>query len=205
MEQKTENRKQQKRNTGHGARGFSMIELLVAVTALLSVISGYLVVAAQGISALRVAREDVTAYFLAQEGLERVRAIRDTNRLRGISWDTTFGTCIPPPASAKCAIGPTNAGTCAGGVSGTSDLCVSVCPSGTCPVLRQSVTTGIYNYVASNPATLYTREVWMERAASTLPPSPSMDQNELLVRSKVSWPTRAGAKSVVLQMEIYDW
>lgn len=182
------------------ARGFSLIELLVAVTVVLTAISGYLAVAAHGILALRVAREDVTAYFLAQEGLERVRAIRDNNRLQtpGIPWDSAFAPCLTPPATQRCTIGPIDS-------QPTNDLLITACPPVGCPVLRQSDLSGIYNYVTTNPTTPYVREIWLERAAATPPPGPSMDQNEILAKSRITWQGGASQKSLTLQMEIYDW
>ena len=42
-----------------------------------------------------VAPPKLTAAYLAQEGIEIVRNIRDTNWLRGLAWDTGLTICQP--------------------------------------------------------------------------------------------------------------
>lgn len=58
-------------------RGFSLVEVLVAVSILLIVISGPITIMTQTARSSTYANEQVVAFFLAQEGLELVQKIRD--------------------------------------------------------------------------------------------------------------------------------
>lgn len=57
--------------------GFTLVETLVAITILLIVIIGPLSISSQSARSTSFASEQVVAYFLAQEGLEMVRKLRD--------------------------------------------------------------------------------------------------------------------------------
>jgi prepilin-type N-terminal cleavage/methylation domain-containing protein len=58
-------------------RGFTLIETLVAVTILTFAVVGPMVTASRAIVAVESARDHLTASYLAQEGVEYVRAARD--------------------------------------------------------------------------------------------------------------------------------
>ncbi len=73
--QKTENRKQ-------GNRGFTLIETMVAISILTVAIVAPMSLASHSLVTAYYARDQVTAFYLAQEALESVRAIRDANILQ---------------------------------------------------------------------------------------------------------------------------
>lgn len=77
-------------------RGFTLVETLVAITILLVAMVAPMTIAARGLQSSFFAREEVTAFVLAQEGIELVRARRDENVLQSRSWltDFTTGPCI---------------------------------------------------------------------------------------------------------------
>lgn len=58
-------------------RGFSLVEVLVAISLLLLVIVGPMQMLTQTSNSTRYATEQVTAYFLAQEAIELVHKYRD--------------------------------------------------------------------------------------------------------------------------------
>lgn len=64
------------------ARGFTLIETLVAITILTLSIVAPMSVATQSLSSSYYARDQVTAFHLAQEAIESVRSLRDNNILR---------------------------------------------------------------------------------------------------------------------------
>lgn len=57
--------------------GYSLIEVLVAITILLLAVAGPLTIASKGLQSSYYARDQVTANMLAQEGIEAVIAIRN--------------------------------------------------------------------------------------------------------------------------------
>ena len=63
-------------------QGFTLIETMVAVSMLSLAIVAPMSLAAQSLSSAYYARDQVTAFHLAQEGIEAVRSIRDANILQ---------------------------------------------------------------------------------------------------------------------------
>lgn len=68
--------------------GFTLIETLVAITFLSIAIVAPMSLVSQSLSTAYYARDQVTAFNLAQEGLETVRAIRDGNILENALFNT---------------------------------------------------------------------------------------------------------------------
>ena len=61
--------------------GFTLIETLVAISLLMTAIVAPMALAAQSLASAYYARDQITAYFLAQEAIEAVRSVRDGNIL----------------------------------------------------------------------------------------------------------------------------
>lgn len=78
----------------HNHKGFTLIETLFAILIFSASLVSLMSIAGRGIAAARSAREQTVAHYLAQEGLEVVRNIRDTNYINQQSWDTDFDFCI---------------------------------------------------------------------------------------------------------------
>ncbi len=89
--------------------GFSLVEVLVAITILLLVMAGPMRILTSSTNSTTFSSEQVVAYFLAQEGLELVQLGRDNfvlgdfqdvisgNNLQPSPWTqfrNTFGPCI---------------------------------------------------------------------------------------------------------------
>ena len=70
--------KTKKQNTG-----FTLVETLVAISIFSVSIVGLMSVLGSGISNTNYAKQKITAYYLAQEGIEYVRNMRDTEVLYG--------------------------------------------------------------------------------------------------------------------------
>ena len=61
--------------------GFTLIEAMVAITIVTLAVTGPLFTASRAIVAAQMARQKLTASYLAQEGIEYARAMRDNEYL----------------------------------------------------------------------------------------------------------------------------
>jgi len=69
------------------SNGFTLIELLITISVISVGIAGVLIATQQSISVIDYANSRFTAALLAQEGVEIIKNIRDTNFLKGNSWN----------------------------------------------------------------------------------------------------------------------
>lgn len=83
-------------------RGFTLIEMLVAVLLLTTALAGPLTIASKGLTASIVAKDQITAFFLAQDAVEYVRAKRDSNKLAGNSWLAGLENCTSAGGTIAC-------------------------------------------------------------------------------------------------------
>jgi len=70
--------------------GFTIVETLVAIAILLMSISAPLTIAEKGLASAETARQEITAFYLAQEAMEYVRNVRDTNALSGLGGQANW-------------------------------------------------------------------------------------------------------------------
>jgi len=94
---------------GSSRAGFTIIETLVAVAVLMLAITGPLTMAERSLSAGQIARKEVTAFYLAQEAIEYVRNLKDTNAISGkggtSAWLDGLEDC---KEESGCGIDPTS-------------------------------------------------------------------------------------------------
>ena len=74
----------------HG--GYTLIEALVAITIIVFSTVGPLTLAAKSLAESQYVRDQITAFYLAQEGLEVIHHIRDASGT-GTGWLATVVTC----------------------------------------------------------------------------------------------------------------
>ncbi|MDO8594703.1 MAG: prepilin-type N-terminal cleavage/methylation domain-containing protein [bacterium] len=94
-------------------RGFTIIETLVAIAVLLLAITAPLTIAERGLASAESARQEITAFYLAQEAVEYIRNLRDTNAINGLGgtsdWLENLDFCFD--AEEGCGVDPTANGT----------------------------------------------------------------------------------------------
>jgi prepilin-type N-terminal cleavage/methylation domain-containing protein len=71
--------------------GFTLIETLVAILILTIAIAGPLTIASRSLNSALIAKDQMTAQYLAQDAIEYIRYARDTNSLSGGDWFTGGG------------------------------------------------------------------------------------------------------------------
>lgn len=150
-------------------KGFTIIESLVAVSILIVAITGATAAVQSGISSYTFSKDQIIAFYLAQEGFEQIRNIRDENRLNNRNWlsGITENSNDPCWFGSACTVDPI--------VSAVPSRCTS--GPGNCPILRQNATTGFYGYDASWPATIFRREISLS----------SVNADEVAVTVIINW------------------
>jgi len=156
-------------------KGFTLLETLFAVLIFSAALVSLMTIAGRGISASNIAREQVVAYYLAQEGLEVARNIRDSNLLQGLYWSQGLEACPPDD--------PCNIEYVSGGAPGleSGDLAMYQDADGF--------------FTEPGEATQFTRAIVLE---------PYQD-HEYLVTATVSWNAKGIDRSVVLKTILKSW
>lgn len=183
------------------ASGFTLVETLVAVLLLSISIAGPLTIASKGLTATLVAKDQFTGFYLAQDGMEYVRFLRDSSCLAspgGSSgcpsnvWLSALSACVSADGSAACYLDSL----------GAHPDVPTVC-AGVCPTLRFDSANRYFNYNAAVPVTAqrFVRTVRIENNPSGVTP------DEAIVTITVSWVDIAGATRapVTVRESLFRW
>ena len=182
-------------------KGFTLIETLVAIAILTLSVAGPLLVASRALVSAQIAQEQLTASYLAQEGIEYVRMMRDDEYLAAYqdggstvsstAWSNfvsgTGSASIAQCVSVACTLDPINSALqpCGGmGMSACSSL----------PLYVES--NGLYTQVATgNTKTPYVR---------TIQATPLSATEEKIV-STVLWVSHGQTYSVSVDDHLTAW
>ena len=182
--------------------GFSLVETIVAIAILSLSIAGTFTAVQSGIQASTVAKDQATAFYLVQEGMEFIKNIRDENALyevanptlpaknwltgilvdsNGISGPCDFGkTCIIDVPAKTIGIQPGNY-SCSGGL-------------GTCPRINQDISSGLFGYTQGWFPTTFRREIQFQ----------SITVDEVRVLISVSWTSRGKTRSFQVTQSLFN-
>lgn len=165
-------------------RGFTLIETLVAITIFSIGIVAPLSVAFYAIRAAEVARDEISGFYFAEEGVEYIRHVRDTNILEGANWLDDLTRCR-------------NASGCnpvdiLENVNANNDF--DNCGGANSCYLEFDETTGLYDANGTIP-TKFRRVIRVN----------TINSNEVEVVSTVSWTTRTTDRSVILRDRMFNW
>jgi len=182
--------KNRKRDTVQ--RGFTLIETLVAITVLMLAVTGPLVISQKGLSAAGYAKDQMTAYYLAQDAMEYVRAVRDAAVLNSVSdWLSVSGS------SGQLSVCNTSGATCTIDTR-TSIGTVTQCTDPCAVRLTKNQTTFEYGYESLQLTTPFVRSVKIEKpSGGPLVPT----DTEAKVTVTVTWPTLSGQTRNVTLVE----
>lgn len=164
-------------------KGFTLIETLVAITIMSIGIAAPLTVTFFAIRSAEITRDQAQAFFFAQEGIEYIRFVRDTNILEGDSWLDDLSFCMN---GSPCDIRDIRDNITANG-----DM--NNCGGGTCnPVLYDGT------LFANNAGdeTKFIRDI-------TITESIAGQEAEIVVT--VTWTTRTETRSLTLRERIFNW
>lgn len=167
-------------------KGFTLAELLIAIFVLTSGIIGAYIMIQNSISVATSARTKATASHLAQEGIEIIRNIRDTNFLERTSDPSNaWSEGLSPGNYQADYLLPR-----------TKDPILSACPS-PCGFsdlwfLRKN-NNDFYNYSAGEN-TVFKRKINIQQQPDVL---------KIIVT--VYWLEKSTVKEVSMQENLYDW
>ena len=165
--------------------GFTLVETLVAVTLLTISIVAPMTLTSMSLSSAYYARDQISAFHLAQEAIETIRHLRDGNILKiTLGTETDFMAGIPTDGNAFTV--DTRYSDPARAIAG--------CPSGICRPLTDE--GGIYGY-GSGTETRFTRSVRVR-------PVPQ-NSDEYKVEVTVRWRSGARIQSFAISENMYRW
>jgi prepilin-type N-terminal cleavage/methylation domain-containing protein len=159
-------------------RGFTLIEALVAITILTVSIAGPITIASRGMASAMFARDQITAFYLAQEAIEFIRNKRDENNLKGDNWTDGLEDCLDGKV---CVIDSKNNE-------------INECIGGICPVLKYNDNTAFYSYDNGEDSS-FTREI---RIAT-------VNVKEIAITTTLLWSSGSVTKSFTVKEHILDW
>lgn len=165
------------------------METLVAISIFSMSILGLMSVLAQGISNINYAKQRMVAEYLAQEGIEYVRNMRDTYTLYDAvsgqeGWNdfkTKFAPCIATTCGLDMEVDALDAGA------------VFQCPPGSCDLYLLGAAYGTGTYGGTNSG--FRRRIQIAQTTA--------DEMEVYVR--VDWTQGAGNKEVLVSETIFNW
>jgi prepilin-type N-terminal cleavage/methylation domain-containing protein len=163
-------------------RGFTLIEALVAIAILTISIAGPITIASKGLASAVFARDQITAFYLAQEAVEYIRNQRDENNLNGNDWLDGLSECMDENI---CTIDINE--------SNPNDI-IAQCPGGVCSVLKYDDDINFYNYSTGEDSN-FTRETNVE----------VINVKEAAITTTLSWSTGVLSKSFTVKEHILDW
>lgn len=159
-------------------RGFTLVETLVAITILVVSIAGPMTIASKGMSSAIFAKDQITAFYLAQEAIEYIRNKRDENNLNGNSWLTGLSDCI-------------DENICTVDIQNNT---INRCPNGVCPVIKYDDSDGFYNYEDGDNSN-FTRNVNIK----------TINVKEVAITATLSWKTGVIDKTFTVKEHLFDW
>ncbi|MDB5204676.1 MAG: seg [Candidatus Taylorbacteria bacterium] len=193
------------------SRGFTLIETLVAITLLVLAITGPLQIASNALNSSYYARDEITAYYLAVEGIEYIKNSRDSLFLSDVFigpgsrsyWLMGLDPCVTSGAD------PTFEGCY---VNTTKDFnidhsaAIVACDINTgCPHLRYNSDSGFWGYDSGDPLAVETK---FKRRISVIPQNTNYGQDEAVIKVDIIWPSRdalGGEKTFSLTDIMTNW
>lgn len=180
--------------------GFTLVETIVAISIFATSILAVLVTLTQSISNTTYAKKKMIASYLAQEGIEYMRNMRDTMVLyhdtgTQAGWDefkaVLDGECDGPDGcyfdDAELDYGSNN--------QPMASLEINSC-SGTCPALLYNQATGKYGYTLGGADTGYVRRIRILEEPS---------DDEIKIATTVFWEQGSGTYSMTFSESVFNW
>jgi len=171
-------------------RGFTLLETLVAISILIVAITATFSAAQSGLASAIEARDQVVAFYLAQEAVELVRNVRDENSLQGLPWLTGLSAIV----SDSCYFGKS---CVVDGITKSFTACTSptICPNLSQDTNTSSSQYGQYGYNSSWTPTAYNREIQLTQ----------IGPDEITATVIMTWTRGPFTKVFKVKESIFNW
>lgn len=166
-------------------RGFTLVEALIAISILIiGILSGFILVT-RALYNVSVIQDRLTASFLAQEGIELVRNIRDTNYIKILNNQTVNWR---DNLQDGCYIIESN-------VMNQENIKLKEINCGNAPNLKYNDSFNIYTYSDLGNPTPFYREIKIE----------TINNNEIRVISFIKWTTKNIKFDLTIEDHLFNW
>lgn len=167
-------------------RGFTLVEALVSISILVMAVTGAFTAAQSGISSSIFSKNQIIAFYLAGEGVEQIRNMRDENGLKGNNWLSGIagiGAGYPCDDGKVCQVDAL-----------TTEK--KRCDSDVCPNLRLDPIHGFYGYSISYASTtIFNRQIRMKR----------INDDEWQISVIVDWSNKGITRKFEIRENIMNW
>ena len=180
------------------SRGFTLVETLVAISILSISITATFTAVQNGIQNSTIAKDQTTAFYLAQEAMEFIKNKRDENALNCIKEIDQTGVCTTQWLTGVSNVGgdPCYFGKVCRIDSPAKTIvnCASD-PGGACLFLKQDPSTGLFGYTNGWVDTIFKREIQLREIVAN---------REVEATIRMSWTSRWGTKSFQVTETIFN-
>jgi len=162
-------------------KGFTLLEVMIAIFLVTVGIVGVFALINKSAVQMGASPNSLIAAYLAQEGIEIVRNIRDTNWIETptVFWDDGL--------------------TLGNNSADYNDLFLTPIPRGVAPPYLNTDTNGYYSYDVANNPTIFRRNIII----SKIPLAGSEYALKVLV--DVSWTEKGKINNVKVEDHLYNW
>lgn len=182
-------------------KGFTLVETLVSISIFTISILGLMFVLSQGVSDTNYAKKKIIAGYLAQEGIEYMRNMRDTYMIYDTDaadgWTKFLAHTSVCQQANGCYFGDLSSADYSNLLQPMASLEINQCLAEGCDPLFYNAQTGAYGYDAVQGVDSgFVRTITMEKASG---------DNELKVTSKVEWTQGSGNYNIELSETLFKW
>lgn len=167
-------------------KGFTIVETLVAIAVLVAAVIGATSAVQTALSSYILSKNQITAFYLAQEGFEKIRNLRDENVINHRNWLYGIAAASGDPCyfGSACTVSPIE-------VVGATQCTAP----GSCPLLREDPTTGLFGYNSAWPATTFRREISIV----------SVNANEVALTVTMTWSKGGSIQTFKVRENLLNW